>query len=93
MSQRQRREAHGNTHSTGKPGSAVMWRGKRFGLPAPQDYPLDAIEAEEQGRTLTALRLILGEDQYATFRELAKTTGDADDFSKAIMRELGRGNP
>ncbi|GGU46822.1 hypothetical protein [Lentzea flava] len=93
MSQRQRREATGNTHATGKPGSAVMWRGKRFGLPAPKDYPLDAIEAEEQGRTLTALRLILGEDQYATFCELAKTTGDADDFSKAIMRELGRGNP
>lgn len=93
MSQRQRREATGNTHPSGKPGSAVMWRGKRFGLPAPQDYPLDAIEAEEQGHTLTALRLILGDDQYSTFRELAKTTGDADDFSKAIMRELGRGNP
>ncbi|ANZ36476.1 hypothetical protein BBK82_10760 [Lentzea guizhouensis] len=92
MSQRQRREATGTTQTGGKPGSAVMWRGKRFGLPAPQDYPLDAIEAEESGQTLTALRLILGDDQYSTFRTLARTTGDADDFSKAIMRELGRGN-
>jgi hypothetical protein len=93
LSQRQRQEATGKNTLGPKPGSFVMWRGKRFSLPAPQDYPLDAIEAEENGRTLTALRLILGEDQYATFRTLARTTGDADDFSKAIMRELGRGNP
>ncbi|MCP2248191.1 hypothetical protein [Lentzea aerocolonigenes] len=90
MSNRQRREASGQPAPA--PTSSVMWRGKRFTLPAPEDYPLEAIEAEEEGRTLKALRLILGEDQYLTFRELAKTTGDADDFSKAIMRELGRGN-
>lgn len=93
MSQRQRQEATGKYTPGPKPGSAVMWRGKRYSLPAPQDYPLEAIEAEENGRTLTALRIILGEDQYAAFRRDAKTTGDADDFSRAIMRELGRGNP
>jgi hypothetical protein len=91
MSRNQRREATGQPAHA--PESAVMWRGKRFRLPAPQDYPLEAIEAEEEGRTLKALRMILGEDQYATFRREAKTTGDADDFSRAIMRELGRGNP
>lgn len=90
MSNRQRREA------TGQPGpaptAAVMWRGKRFTLPAPEDYPLEAIEAEEDGRTLKALRLILGQEQYDTFRTLARTAGDAESFSKAIMQELGRGN-
>lgn len=90
MSNRQRREASGQAAPA--PKSAVMWRGKRFTLPAPEDYPLEAIEAEEDGRTLKALRLILGDDQYATFRTLGKTAGDAEDFSKAIMRELGRGN-
>jgi hypothetical protein len=90
LSTRQRREAHGQPATAAT--HAVMWRNKRYKLPAPEDYPLDAIEAEEQGRTLTALRLILGEDQYATFRADAKTTGDAEDFSRAIMRELGRGN-
>ena len=69
-----------------------MWRGKRFTLPTPENYPLDAIEAEEDGRTLAALRMILGTEQYATFREIAKTTGDAENFSQAIMRELKRGN-
>lgn len=93
MSQRQRREATGKANHGETPGSAVMWRGKRFSLPRPEDYPLDAIEAEENGQTLKALRMILGEDQYATLRTIAKTTGDADDFSRAIMRELGRGNP
>ena len=65
-----------------------MWRGKRFTLPTPENYPLDAIEAEEDGRTLAALRMILGTEQYATFREIAKTTGDAENFSQAIMRHL-----
>ncbi|NUT47323.1 MAG: hypothetical protein HOV94_08425 [Saccharothrix sp.] len=91
MSRSQRREA------TGQPSArtehAVMWRGKRFVLPSADDFPLDAIEAEEQGRVLQSLRLILGEDQYATWRTVAKTAADAEHFSRTIMRELGRGNP
>ncbi|XVV05328.1 hypothetical protein ACQPW3_08030 [Actinosynnema sp. CA-248983] len=90
MSRSQRREA------TNRPAErsehAVMWRGKRFVLPSAQDFPLDAIEAEEQGRVLQSLRLILGEDQYRTWRGLASTAGDAENFSQTIMRELGRGN-
>lgn len=91
MSNRQRREATDRPPARSE--HAVMWRGKRFTLPSASDFPLEAMEAEEEGRHLAALRLILGEAQYATWRGLAKTAADAEDFSAAVMRELGRGNP
>lgn len=90
MSDRQRREATGAPAAAS--GTALMWRGKQFTLPTPENYPLDAIEAKQEGRTLAARRMILGEARYRTFRALAHTTGDAENFSRAIMRELKQGN-
>ncbi|UMP06787.1 hypothetical protein [Amycolatopsis sp. EV170708-02-1] len=57
MATRQRAEA---TSKPASPGAAlaVMWRGTRFTLPSPQEYPLEALEAEEEGKHLTALKLI-----------------------------------
>ena len=91
MSNRQRREA--TRQPPARSEHAVMWRGRRFTLPSASEFPLEAMEAEEEGRHLAALRLILGSAQYATWRDLAKTAADAEDFSAAVMRELGRGNP
>jgi hypothetical protein len=92
MTTRQRAEAVGKPAS---PGAAlsVTWRNKRFTLPTPQEFPLEALEAEEEGKHLTALKLILGADQYSTWRALAATAADAEEFSAAVMKELGRGNP
>jgi hypothetical protein len=70
----------------------VSWRGTTFVLPSADDFPLDALEAEEAGRHLTALRLILGDDQYATWRAEARTARDAEEFSAVVMGELGAGN-
>jgi hypothetical protein len=83
--------------SVGKPGLAtanlkVTWRGKGFALPRAEDFPLAALEAEEDGKHLTALKFILGVDQYTTWRSLAATAADAEDFSAVVMKELGRGN-
>lgn len=91
MSTKQRAEATGKTNT--KAGPNVTWRGSTFRLPRAEDMPLEALEAEEDGKHLTALRLILGEIQYATFRSLAATAGDVEDFSAVVMKELGPGNP
>lgn len=91
MSARQRAEATGKTAATAS-ALAVMWRGKRFTLPRAEEFPLEAMEAEEEGKHLTALKLILGAEQYATWRALASTAADAEDFSSVVMAELGRGN-
>lgn len=92
MSAKQRAEAIGKPTSPAA-GFAVQWRGARFTLPRAEDFPLEALEAEEEGKHLTALKLILGVDQYATWRGLASTAADAEEFSAAVMKELGRGNP
>jgi hypothetical protein len=92
MATRQRAEAIGKPTSPAA-GLAVQWRGTRFTLPRAEDFPLEALEAEEEGKHLTALKLILGADQYKTWRGLASTAADAEEFSAAVMKELGRGNP
>ncbi|TQM83228.1 hypothetical protein FHX81_5646 [Saccharothrix saharensis] len=91
MSRSQRREA--TNRPAARSEHAVMWRGKRFTLPSASEFPLAAIEAEEEGKVLLSLRLILGDEQYTTWRGLATTAADAEHFSQTIMRELGRGNP
>ncbi|MBE8515984.1 hypothetical protein ILP97_00315 [Amycolatopsis sp. H6(2020)] len=91
MSSRQRAESVGKVGPTAA-NLNVAWRGKRFALPRAEDFPLEALEAEEQGEHLTALKLILGADQYTTWRSLAATAADAEDFSAVVMKELGRGN-
>ncbi len=93
MTTRQRAEA--SKRPAPKPADdrvTVTWRGTTYTLPTADDFPLEAMEAEENGKTLTALRLILGDDQYATWRKDARTAGDAEEFSTHIMRELGPGN-
>lgn len=93
MSTKQRAEAtKSKTTAPAATGLSVTWRDTTFALPAPDDFPLDALEAEEAGKTLTALRLILGAEQYQTWRGLASTARDAEEFSAQIMRELGPGN-
>ncbi|MFD8494270.1 hypothetical protein [Amycolatopsis sp. NPDC059657] len=92
MATGQRAEATGKPKPSNTNGS-VTWRGEQFTLPSAQDFPLAALEAEEDGKHLTALKCILGVDQYATWRNLAATAADAEDFSAVVMKELGRGNP
>ncbi|MCP3800319.1 hypothetical protein NLX83_13730 [Allokutzneria sp. A3M-2-11 16] len=89
MSKKQRAEA---TDAPSPPaGKSVAWRGEVFDLPTPEEFPLDALEAEEDGKPLTALRLILGE-QYPRWRSLARTGADVQQFSEAVTAALGLGN-
>jgi hypothetical protein len=89
MATRQRAEAVGKLTSPAT-GLTVLWSGTRFTLPRAEDFPLEALEAEEEGKHLTALKLILGAGQYTVWRALASTAADAEEFSAAVMKELGR---
>ncbi|MCK2239400.1 MULTISPECIES: hypothetical protein [unclassified Crossiella] len=93
MTTRQRAEATKAKPKTGKGNDpTVTWRGLSFTLPRAEAFPLDAVEAEEHGKPLLALRLILGTEQYAQWRTVAGTVADAEEFSAALVGELGRGN-
>ncbi|KJK48956.1 hypothetical protein UK23_15480 [Lentzea aerocolonigenes] len=92
MSTRQRAAATKAKTTRAKTDVTVEWRGETFALPTAEDFPLDALEAEEAGKHLTALRMILGEQQYKAWRALARTAKDAEEFSAVVMGELGAGN-
>jgi hypothetical protein len=60
------------------------WRGVEFTIPNAKSWDLDVLEAQEDNRALTAVRLILDEDQYAELRRVAKTIGDFGDFFETM---------
>ncbi|MGI8310667.1 hypothetical protein [Saccharopolyspora hattusasensis] len=91
MSAAQRAEAIGTT-APDREGVRISWRGTEFTLPRAEAFPLEAMEAEEDGRHLTALRHILGEAQYILWRGIARTAGDAEEFAAQVMAEVGVGN-
>ncbi|MFI9381236.1 hypothetical protein [Kutzneria sp. NPDC052558] len=92
MTARQRAEATKTTPATKTAAVTVTWRDTTYTLPTADDFPFEAMEASEEGRTITALKLILGQAQYAEWRKHVKTAGDVEEFSETIMRELGPGN-
>lgn len=92
MSTRQRAAATKTKRTSTSDEITVTWRGVTYTLPQADDFPLDALEAEEQGKHLTALRLVLGPEQYKTWRGEARTARDAEEFSSEVMTELGAGN-
>ncbi|MBP2479100.1 hypothetical protein JOF53_007972 [Crossiella equi] len=92
MSARQRTEATKKKTTTTPASPTVDWRGLTFTLPLAEAFPLEAIEAEEAGKPMAALRIILGTEQYAQWRTVAGTVADAEEFSAAVVGALGRGN-
>lgn len=92
MSTRQRAAATRTKRTKASDEITVTWRGVTYRLPPADEFPLDALEAEEQGKHLTALRLVLGPEQYTTWRKDARTARDAEEFSRDVMTELGAGN-
>ncbi|GLY51296.1 hypothetical protein [Lentzea sp. NBRC 102530] len=92
MSTRQRAAATKTKTARASKDVTVQWRETTFTLPTAEDFPLEALEAEEEGRHLAALRVILGAEQYKAWRALARTAADAEEFSAVVMQELGAGN-
>lgn len=67
--------------------------GETYTVPTPKLWPLEAGDAEESGRPLESLKIILGPKQYKLFRSVPRTLGDAEDIMTAMFdaAELDRG--
>lgn len=71
----------------------VEFKGHQFKLPASaDDWPLDAIEAMEEGQLAKFVRQLLGSDQYGAFKTLRPTGGQIGDFVKDYLARIGSGN-
>lgn len=61
--------------------------GTEFRVPHPLDFPLELLETDNE---IEAIRLILGEDQWATYKATNPTVGDFYELSKAMSEAQGR---
>lgn len=60
--------------------------GQEYQIPPARDWPIEATDALSSGALSAALRLLLGEDQYATFMVNKPTVGDVEDLMKAVAK-------
>lgn len=74
----------------GKP-TEITYKDERFEIAPTSRWSLDALEAFEDGKTITFLRHLLGDD-YARFRRVAHEVGDLESFFVAVQEAMGLGN-
>lgn len=54
-----------------------------FTIPTSENWPIDVIEAVEEGRMTGALKALLGDRQWAKFKGSHNTVGDLHKFFEA----------
>jgi hypothetical protein len=70
-------------------GLSIEFRGYTYKIPPSSKWDLDAIEASERGNVVISTKLLLGEAQWAKFRERNSTLGDLNAFMDAITDVSG----
>lgn len=70
--------------------TTAEFRGKKFKLPPSVDaWPLDVLEAFEDGKTVIVLRELLGPDQWAVVKSMKLKVEDFGELTKAIFAATG----
>ncbi|WP_431870801.1 hypothetical protein [Nocardiopsis eucommiae] len=83
------------TPKTDKP-KVISFRGERFRLPELEggSLDIDVIEAFEDGKVVTAVRSLLGMQQWATVKAMTPkpTMADLEDIADKIAKVYGMGS-
>ncbi|MFD7336670.1 hypothetical protein ACFV98_11785 [Streptomyces violascens] len=64
-------------------------RGLTFEIPNALDMPLELLEAEDE---LTAVRLIVGDDQWAAYKATRPTIRQFGEFADLVAKASGQGD-
>lgn len=71
----------------------VGHNGVKYLVPAARrDAPMEVLEQFEDGNTVSALRVLLGPDQWAAFKATKPTIGDVHDLLNAWYAAIGLGS-
>lgn len=74
-------------------GIAVEYDGTVYTVPAPIDWDIDVLDELDAGRFTKALRLVLGDEQYAAFKAAKpRKLADAVNLFQAISEACGTGD-
>jgi predicted pyridoxine 5'-phosphate oxidase superfamily flavin-nucleotide-binding protein len=76
---------------TGK-AHAVEFNGDTFAVPPAEEWDIDVLEAIDENKLTHALKALLGEDQYATFRVTNKKVKDLGAFFEVAGKSVSAGN-
>lgn len=63
--------------------------GETYTVTASRDWDLDALDAFEEGHIVSAVRIILGPDQFKRFRSKRRTVGELNDLFEAAQKASG----
>jgi hypothetical protein len=61
------------------------YNGVEYEIPPGKLWPLEAVEAQENGKMLTAVKELIGAEKYAELRKTAKTLEDFEEFCEALF--------
>jgi len=65
----------------------VEYDGELYEIPEEsRDWPLEVLDAQEEGKSLGMIKGLLGDEQYARFRAKPRTMGAFDDFSSKLIK-------
>lgn len=70
----------------------VEFNGETYAVPPAEDWDLEVLEAIDESRMTTALRALLGDEQYAKFRAGNRKVRDLGAFFTAAGKKVGAGN-
>ncbi|WP_436776048.1 hypothetical protein [Yinghuangia sp. YIM S09857] len=68
------------------------FRGVQFRTLPALDMSVDILDAADSGNGLTAVRLMLGDEEWNRFRELRPTLRDLAEFAEALASASGLGS-
>lgn len=70
----------------------VEFNGDTYDIPPADDWPLEVLESIDEQRMTSALRALLGEDQYETFRKTNKKVRALGEFFDVAGKAVNAGN-
>lgn len=65
------------------------YEGETFGVPKPNLWPLDAIEAFEDGKVMNFMRALFGAEDYERIKAVCKTMEGVTAFMTVAMQAAG----
>lgn len=68
-----------------KNGVTFDYAGYTYTVPPGKEWPLEVVEAQEDGRMLGFVKELLGKKDYAEMRKTCKVTQDLNDFLDAML--------
>ncbi|MGH3878068.1 MAG: hypothetical protein ACRDSK_13645 [Actinophytocola sp.] len=71
-------------------GADVEFDGETYTIPPYEEWDIDALEAMDDQRYTVAIRGIIGDDQYSTFRSRHSKIGELEAFLTKLM-DVGDG--